>query len=255
MTKNACLGLLVGNRAFFPDELAREGYAGMTQRLEDLGCDLVVLRPEESKFGCVETWEEAKRCGALFKANADRLDGVLVTLPNFGDERAVADTLKLSGLDVPVLVHAWPDDPAKMSLEFRRDSFCGKMSVCNNLAQYGIPYSLTRLHTMDPVSEAFASEVQWFAAVCRIVKGLRTCRVGALGARPAPFNTVRYSEKLLQESGITVETMDLSEALGRIDGMADDDAKVVQRIQQFVDYVPTQGVPKQALTRMAKLAL
>src|SRR6202041_4080511 len=123
------------------------------------------------------------RCAELFRTNGDRIDGVIVTLPNFGDERAIADTLRLSRLRVPVLVQATPDTPAKMSIAFRRDSFCGKMSACNNLRQYGIPYSLTTLHTESPDSSEFAKDLAWFAAVCRVVKGFRNLRVGAIGAR------------------------------------------------------------------------
>jgi L-fucose isomerase-like protein len=248
-------GLIVGNRGFFPDHLAQEGHAFMTRRLKKLGYSVVVLSEKDTKFGSVETWEDAKKCGDLFRKRADKIDGVIVTLPNFGDERGVADALKLSGLDVPVLVHAWQDDPKKMTIKHRRDAFCGKMSVCNNLQQYGIPFSLTRQHTMDPESELFAEDVHWFAAVCRVVKGLRNCRVGALGARPAAFNTVRYSEKMLQESGITVETLDLSEVFGRADRIKDDDKQVKDRIKEISGYTEIAKVPNPSLVKMAKLGM
>lgn len=248
-------GLLVGNRGFFPDVLAKEGHAQMTGLLKKLGYDVVVLSPKDTKFGAVETWEDAKKCAALFKKKQDVIDEVIVTLPNFGDERGVADTLKMAGLEAPVLVHAWCDDAAKMSIKYRRDSFCGKMSACNNLVQYGIPFSLTEQHTMDPSNPAFTEEIHNFAAVCRVVKGLLHCRVGALGARPAAFNTVRYSEKILQDSGITVETLDLSEAFGRVEKLKDSDAKVKGRVKTIQDYVPTRGVPAAALIKMAKFAL
>jgi len=187
------MGLIVGNRGFFPDHLAKTGRDEMTQVLEKAGIDVIVLGTEQSKHGAVETYEEAKRCAALFKSKADAIDGVIVTLPNFGDERAIADTLRLARLGVPVLVQATPDTQSKMTITHRRDSFCGKMSACNNLKQYGIPYSLTTLHTETPDSTEFTKDLQWFAAVCRVVKGLRNLRIGALGARPTAFNTVRYS--------------------------------------------------------------
>ena len=133
-----------------------------------------------------------------------------MTLPNFGDERAVANTLRWAGLDVPVLVHAFADDCTRMSIEQRRDSFCGKMSVCNNLRQYGIPYSLTTLHTVAPSNASFGEDLRRFATTCRVTRSLKHARIGAIGARPAAFNTVRYSEKLFERSGISVETLDLS---------------------------------------------
>ncbi|HIJ74347.1 MAG TPA: fucose isomerase [Candidatus Hydrogenedentes bacterium] len=252
--KKTCFGLIVGNRGFFPDELARDGRTAMLGLLKKLGYATVALTTRDTKFGSVETWEDAKKCAALFKAKREQIDGVIVTLPNFGDERGVADTLKMAGLDVPVLVHAWGDDPKKMSIKHRRDSFCGKISVCSNLLQYDIPFSLTSAHTMDPSTKAFEKEVDWFAAVCRVVNGLRRCRVGALGARPGAFNTVRFSEKLLEESGITVDTLDLSEALGRAERLGDTDGKVKRRVTAIQDYVPTGKVPERSLLNMAKLA-
>ena len=215
-SKKMTMALIVGNRGFFPDQLAKTGREEMIRVLQAAEIDVVVLGPEESKHGAVETHEEAKRCAQLFRANADHIDGVIVTLPNFGDERAIADTLRLARLGVPVLVQATPDTAGKMTIAHRRDSFCGKMSACNNLKQYGIPYSLTSLHTVSPDSEEFKKDLAWFAGVCRVVRGLRNLRIGAIGARPTAFNTVRYSEKTFGANGISVETLDLSEVMGRI---------------------------------------
>ena len=247
------MGLIVGNRGFFPDHLAKSGREEMIRALAKAGIEVVALDPQQSKHGAVETHDEAKRCADLFRAKADALDGVVVSLPNFGDERAIADTLRLARLNVPVLIQATPDTPGKMGITHRRDSFCGKMSACNNLKQYGLPYSLTALHTEAPDSPEFAKDLAWFAAVCRVVKGLRDLRIGAIGARPAAFNTVRYSEKLLEGSGISVETLDLSEVLGRINRMKDNDEAATQKLQSIESYVSTSGIPQPALLKMAKL--
>ncbi len=251
--KKMTMGVIVGNRGFFPDQLAKSGREEMMRALAQAGIDCVVLGPEESKHGAVETHEEAKRCAALFQKNRERLDGVIVTLPNFGDERAIADTLRLARLDVPVLVQATPDIPGKMTIASRRDSFCGKMSACNNLRQYGIPYSLTSLHTVNPDSTEFQKDLAWFSAVCRVANGMRNLRVGSIGARPAAFNTVRYSEKLLEAQGISVETIDLSEIFGRIARLPDADASVQAKLAEIRKYVSTGGVPDSALIKMAKL--
>jgi len=251
--KRMTMGLIVGNRGFFPDQLAKSGREEMIRVLQGAEIDVVVLGPEQSKHGAVETHEEAKRCAQLFRTHADRIDGVIVTLPNFGDERAIADTLRLARLGVPVLVQATPDTPGKMTIAHRRDSFCGKMSACNNLKQYGIPYSLTSLHTVSPDSEEFKKDLSWFAGVCRVVKGLRNLRIGAIGARPTAFNTVRYSEKLLEASGISVETLDLSEVLGRISRMKDTDESALAKLKNIQKYVSTSGIPDVALLKMAKL--
>ncbi len=253
--KKMTMGLIVGNRGFFPGHLAESGRQEMMQVLQDGGMEVVALSAEQSRYGAVETHEEAKRCAALFRAHSDQIDGVIVTLPNFGDERAIADTLRLSRLRVPVLVQATPDTPSKMSISHRRDSFCGKMSACNNLTQYGIPYSLTSSHTVTPASAEFKKDLEWFAGVCRVVKGLRDLRIGSIGARPAAFNTVRYSEKILESQGISVETLDLSEVIGRIQRMSDSDAAAVAKLQSIEKYVSTNDVPKAALLKMAKLGV
>ena len=138
---------MVGNRGFFPDHLAKSGREEILAVLEAAGAKAVVLSPAESKHGAVETYTEAQRCAELFKKHADEIDGIIITLPNFGEERGIVDAIRLSGLKVPVLVQATPDRSEAMTIAVRRDSFCGKMSCCNNLMQYGIPYSLTTLHT------------------------------------------------------------------------------------------------------------
>jgi L-fucose isomerase-like protein len=247
------LGMIVGNRGFFPDHLARSGHQEMKTALEAAGITVITLTEAESKFGAVETRQEAARCAALFAKHRETIDGIIVTLPNFGDERAIAETLRLADLHVPVLIQATPDTPSKMTITHRRDSFCGKMSACNNLSQYGIPYSLTALHTEQPQSEEFRRDLEWFLAVCRIVKGLRRLRIGAIGARPAAFNTVRYSEKILESNGISVETIDLSEVLGRIERMKDDSPAAQQKLVSIRLYVSTEGIPDAALLKMAKL--
>jgi L-fucose isomerase-like protein len=254
MSKQTTLAVLVGNRGFFPDHLCDEGRKAVLDILKQEGINAVALTPEDTPFGSVETREHAHKWAALMKAHADCIDGVLVTLPNFGDERGIADALRLAGLEVPVLIHAFPDESGKMSLADRRDSFCGKMSACNNLRQYGIDYTLTSLHTEAPDSLEFRADLRDFAATCRVVRGLFGARIGAIGARPAAFNTVRYSEKLLEASGISVEVIDLSEIFGRMGRLDDGAADVQARVAKVKDYLCVEGVPEAKLIQMAKLA-
>jgi L-fucose isomerase-like protein len=246
------LGVIIGNRGFFPDHLCESGREEILRVLAEEGIGAVVLSPEDTSFGSVETLEDAEKCAALFKQRREEIDGVLVTLPNFGDERGVANALRMSGLDVPVLIQAFPDEIGKMTVADRRDSFCGKMSVCNNLRQYGIPYTLTTLHTVWPESDSFRQDLRRFVSTCRVVEGLRGAKVGMLGARPAAFITVRYSEKLLEQAGISVEVLDLSEAFGRANRLQDDDPDVVLKLDEIKDYVSTAGIPPEALLKMAK---
>jgi L-fucose isomerase-like protein len=252
--KNAiCLGVIIGNRDFFPDILVADARVQVLQLLKEQNIKAVLLEDTDTKLGGVETFQDARKCADLFKQHREEIAGVLVVLPNFGDEKGVAETLKLSGLDVPVLIQAFPDDLNKLDVARRRDSWCGKISVSNNLYQYGIKYSLTTKHVVHLNDPSFISDLQNFVAVCRVVKGLRKLRIGAVGARPGGFNTVRYSEKILQRNGISVVTVDLSEILGNANKLTKDDAVVKERLDKIKAYTSIGLTPPDALIQIAKL--
>jgi L-fucose isomerase-like protein len=214
-----------------------------------------MLDPAETKLGGVETHHDARKCADLFRKHRDRISGVLVCLPNFGDEKGVADTLKLSGLNVPVLVQGYPDDLDRLDVIRRRDAFCGKISVCNNLRQAGIAYTLTSRHVVHPLDASFRTDLQNFIAVARVVQGLRKVRIGAVGARPGAFNTVRYSEKILERHGISVTTVDLSEILGAAAKLGATDQRVTAKIDEIKAYANATAVPPTKLVQMARLGL
>jgi L-fucose isomerase-like protein len=253
LQKRPKIGVIVGDRGFFPRHLIASGRETILKVLASENIDPVILDPQETASGGIESLSDAQKCGALFRAHSEELDGFLVTLPNFGDEKAVANSLRFSGLHLPVLVHAFNDDQQRMSGEHRRDSFCGKISACNNLKQYGIPFTLTSLHTMDPEGEEFKRDLRSFLATCRVYNGLKRVRVGAIGARPTAFNTVRYSEKILELNGISVETLDLSEVVGQCTALNDSDGLVINAKKEINDYADAKNVPAASLTKMAKL--
>jgi L-fucose isomerase-like protein len=249
------LGVIIGNRDFFPDVLVAEARKDLTRLFEQVGISAVMLTAEQTKLGGVETYADARKCADLFAAHRNQIDGVLVCLPNFGDEKGVADALKIAKLNVPVLVQAYPDDLNALGVARRRDAFCGKISVCNNLSQAGIPFTLTSRHVVHPNDASFKADLATFIAVCRTVKGLRGARFGAVGARPAAFNTVRYSEKILERYGISVTTVDLSEILGKAAKLDGADARVKAKIDAINDYAPSKDVPADRMIQMARLGV
>jgi L-fucose isomerase-like protein len=253
VNKNSTLGVIIGNRDFFPDKLVAEARTEILDLCKELHITPIMLNDADSKLGGVETFAEAQKCATLFKKHADEIDGILVVLPNFGDEKGVAETIKLSGLTVPVLVQGYPDDLGKMDVVNRRDAWCGKISVCNNLYQYGIKYTLTTKHVVSPRDESFKTDLKNFASTCRVVNGLRKVRIGAVGARPTAFNTVRYSEKLLQRNGISVTTVDLSEILGNANKLTADDKAVKEKLEKIHAYTNTGLTPPDKLVQIAKL--
>ncbi len=199
--KEVAFGIIVGTRGFFNPKLAREGRKQILAKVKAQGYGHVILPETATAHGAIETRADARKCAELFQQHRDHIDGVIVVLPNFGDELGVVQTLDEARLDVPVLVQACADTLDAVDVAGRRDAFCGKLSVCNNLYQYGIPFTDTHDHTCDIDSDAFGADLDFFARVCRVVRGLRRARVGAIGARPAAFQTVRFSEKLFQDSG------------------------------------------------------
>ena len=250
-----CLGIIIGNRGVFPGDLSEDAREDILSVFEKLDIKPIIIPMNETKFGAIENLEEAKKCAELFSKNRDKIDGILVTLPNFGDERAIADTIRMSELNVPVLVQAYPDEIGKLNIGKRRDSFCGKLSACSNLDQYRIPFSLTKLHTVSPTSDSFIADLKSFIGVCRVVKGLKGAKIGAVGARTTPFKTVRFSEKLLEASGISVETVDLSEIIGKAESLKDSDDLVQAKLNAINVYAATSGVPSSAIVKMAKFAI
>ncbi|MHA1149771.1 MAG: L-fucose/L-arabinose isomerase family protein [Promethearchaeota archaeon] len=248
-------GIIVGNRDAFPDHLSKEGRLEIIELIKEMGYDYVILSPEDTKDGVVETYEDAKKCAELFKKNRDKIQGIILCLPNFSDEKAFANSLKMADLNVPVLIQASSDEIDKMNRTYRRDAFCGKISVTSVLTQYGIPFSLTAMHTCPIKSDVFKEDIIRFEKICKIVKIIRNARVGQIGTRPNAFETVRYSEKLLQMTGITVEPIDLSEILSAIAKLDDDHSAVKSKIEYLKNYTSTKSFPKDSLIKLAKLAV
>jgi L-fucose isomerase-like protein len=253
--KQPVLGVIYGNRDFFPDILVTEARADIAKLFAKFGIKAIQLAETDSKLGGVETHADARKCADLFKKHREEIDGVLVCLPNFGDEKGVADTLKLSGLNVPVLIQGYPDDLSRLDVARRRDAYCGKISVANNLVQAGIKFTLTSKHVSHPTSASFEADLQKFLGVCRVVNGVKGVRLGAVGARPGAFNTVRYSEKLLERHGISVTTVDLSEIIGAANKLDANDAKVKAKLAEITGYAPAPGVPQDKLVQMAKMGV
>ena len=242
--KKLCFGVIIGTRAYFISALAKDVRKQLLKTIEEQGYDYVILPEDATPTGSssIETREDGIKCAELFRQNRDKIDGIIVSLPNFGFEIGIINAISIADLNVPVLVQACDDENDKVDLDSRRDAFCGKISVCNNLYQYGIPFTDTTLHTYSIYSDLLAKDINRFAAVCRVVNGLRHARIGAIGTRPAGFQTVRASEKILQATGITVVPVDLSEILGAARKIEDTDAELVQKIEEIKKYarVPQQ---------------
>lgn len=236
--KKICFGVIIGTRAYFNSELAKDVRSQLLKTLKELDYDYVILPENATPTGSssIETREDGQKCAELFRQNRDQIDGIIVSLPNFGFEIGIINAISQAELNVPVLVQACDDENDKVDLDSRRDAFCGKISVCNNLYQYGIPFTDTILHTYSIYSDFLKKDLVKFAGVCRVVNGLRHCRIGQVGTRPLGFNTCRASEKILQRYGITVVPADLSEIIFAAQKITDNDPLFIIKLKEVKDY-------------------
>ena len=250
MEKKLRFAVFFGNRGFFPGEVVASARKEMSQAIITAGFEPVLMDEHLTKFGAVESMEEGKKF-ASFVAR-EQPDGVVLCLPNFGDETSAAIACRDAG--VPILIQAYPDVAGEMDFSHRRDAFCGKLSIMDVFRQYGIPFTVDVPHVIHPLDDRFIQQLRDFGGICRVVNNMRRCTVGAIGARTSAFKTVRYDEIALQKYGITVETIDLSDLLHRVDAI-DNALAVGQQIDALKKFTDCSNVPAEALEKMASLRL
>jgi L-fucose isomerase-like protein len=248
-------GVIIATRNIFNFELAVSARKSVLDKLDKMGFGTVIIPSEVTPTGNVEGYEDAVKCAKYFKEHADQIDGIVVILANFGDELGVVNTIQMAGLNVPVLIQACDDDNDKVDVNHRRDAFCGKLSVCNNLYQYGIKFTDTTYHTYSLDSEEFTEDLLKFAGICRVVKGMKGLRVGAIGTRPIGFQTMRVSEKILQKTGITVVPVDMSEILAAAVKMDENSAAVKDKVNAIKEYGTCKILHEGQISKQARFGL
>ena len=254
--RQVTLGVVIGSRAFFSPAPCQDSRRETLAQLERLGIKALILPYEATANGAVQSIPDAELYANFFKQHRDAIDGLVICLPNFGDEIAIIELVSRAKLGVPILLQASNDEVDKVSVSQRRDAFCGKISVTNNFWQYAVPFTETSSHTCDTSSAEFGADLERFARVCRTVRGLTGARLGAIGARTGAFQTMRYSEKLLQAGGVTVVTADLSEMMGAAGKISDTDAELLTKLDRIRAYgtIPAHIKPEQ-IARQAKWSL
>ena len=245
--------LYLGNRGFFPERLIAEARREVTEALAALGIDTLCAPENLTRYGAVETAAEGRAFAAFLDRHCGEYDGVLLVLPNFGDENGASEALCDCG--VPIYILAYPDELDKMDFQSRRDAFCGKLSIMDVFTQFNIPFTAWEPHTLHPASSRFAEEMRQFAAVCRIVRGMKRCRIGAIGARPTAFKTIRFDEVALQKKGITVEVFDNSDLLLEVEKVKAGSSELEAKVSRFREYTDFDGVPADRVEMLARLSV
>ncbi|MBN1445076.1 MAG: hypothetical protein JW957_03090 [Candidatus Omnitrophica bacterium] len=251
--EKTAFALFFGNRGIFPSSLMASARRELTEALNKKGHKTLLLDEKATRFGAVETVKEGRVYADFLKKNRGKFGGVIVSLPNFGDENGAVEALKEAG--VPILIQAYPDELDKMRPALRRDAFCGKFSIMDVFCQYGIPFTALKPHTVHPQSAVFADNIDYFDRICRVVNGMRGMTVAAIGARTTAFKTVRIDELTLQKYGITVETYDLSSIFAKMNALKNSDKRVSSKAKVLGNYSDWKGVPKKSFETLVKLGI
>jgi len=250
---SATFALYFGNRGFFPESLIAQARKELTANLKQNGYGSLLMDEGATRYGAVETVAEGRVYAAWLAKHRGQFDGVILCLPNFGDETGAIAALEDAG--VPILIQAYPDELDKMGFSSRRDAFCGKLSIMDVFCQYGVPFTTFTPHVVHPGSVTFAAHLYAFAALCRVVKGMRRMTVGAIGARTTAFKTVRFDELALQRHGITTETLDLSDVMLRVRDVKKTGEAFRAKATRLRQYTGWKGVPATAFETLVKLGV
>jgi len=251
--KQQTFALFFGNRGFFPESLIAVAREEMTSVLEKNGYDYLMLDAALTRYGAVESREEARIYAKWLAEHKGEYSGVILCLPNFGDENGAIEALRDCG--VPILLQAYPDEIGKMDFEHRRDAYCGKFSIADVFHQYRLPFTMLKPHVVHPKSKKFEENLADFAAICRVVNGMKRFSIGAIGARTTAFKTVRYDEITLQKYGITVESFDLSGLFARVKAYKDSDPRIKERRESYINYTDCSNVPNEKLNSLSKVSV
>lgn len=244
--------LYFGNRGFMPAELIEGAREDLVKAVTDAGYEYLIMDKDATRYGAVETRDEGRLYAKWLKSHEGEYDGVILCQPIFIDENGAITALQDAG--VPILMQAYPDEIGKMDFAHRRDAFCGKFSVTDVFEQYRVPYTVMTPHVVHPLSKAFAENLHDFAAVCRVVNGMKRFTIGCIGARTTAFKTVRFDEITMQRHGINVESFDLSELFELVRAKKDDDEAVRKKkavLERYTDFSSVPEEKKQTLARIS----
>lgn len=253
MKKKMTFALAFCNRGFMPGELITGAREDMIKAVTDAGYDYIAMDASLTRFGGIETRGEGMLYAKWLKEHDGEYDGVIFSMPIFADENGAITALRDAG--VPILFQAYPDEIGKMDFAHRRDAYCGKFSVTDVFTQYKVPFTVMKPHVVHPLSPKFQENLRDFAAICRVVNGMKRFTIGCIGARTTAFKTTRFDEIGLQKNGITVESFDLSELVWKVQKKADGDQAVADKKAVLEKYTDFSRVPDEKKTMLAKISV
>ncbi|MBE6583893.1 MAG: hypothetical protein E7649_02755 [Ruminococcaceae bacterium] len=247
------LAVLIANRGFFPSSVIDSARTEITQAIEKAGAKALLMDASKTRYGAVETRAEGEAFAAFLAENEGEYDGLVICMPNFGDENGIKEAIK--DVKVPILIQTYPDELDKLDFANRRDAFCGRLGLCAVLKQMKVKFVSGRSFVAHPLSEEFHNDLVEFISTCRIVKKMRHARVGVIGARTTAFKSVRFDEGALEERGVDVETLDLTQVFDKMKGIADDDARLAAWENDINEISNTCDAPRYSIVNQCKLGV
>ena len=252
MEKNI-FALYFANRGFFPGSVIKSARMEMIAAVERVGAQALCMDSDLTRYGAVETREEGEVFAEFLKSHEGEYDGLIICLPNFGDENGIKEAIK--DVKVPILLQAYPDELDKLDFANRRDAFCGKLGLCAVLKQMKVKFVNTASFTVDPKSDEFTQELIRFSAICRIVKHMKHMRIAVLGARTTAFKSVRFDEGALEARGCDVETLDMTQVFDKIKQISDSDPRIEEWEQEIRAISDISDAPRYAIINQCKLGI
>ena len=247
------LAILIANRGFFPSSVIDSAREDMQSAVHRIGAQTLMIPSDLTRYGAVETREDGARFAEFLKAHDGEYDGLIICLPNFGDENGIKEAIK--DVKTPILLQAYPDELDKLDFANRRDAFCGKLGLGAVLKQMKTKFVNTRSFTVHPLSEEFHEELVRFAAICRIVKRMSHMRIGVLGARTTAFKSVRFDEAAMEARGCDVETLDMTQVFDKMSKISDDDARLGDWEKEICAISDVKDAPRYAIVNQCKLGV
>jgi len=252
-TKKTTFAVMFGNRGFFPASLQSSARKEMLGALQKLGHDTLVMDAQTTPHGAVETIQDGEKFAKFLREKRGQFGGVIICLPNFGDEMGAVQAVREA--NVPIFIHAYPDELEKMAPVCRRDSFCGKFSIMDVFRQYDVKFTHLQPHVVHPASKEFAANIEYFDRLCRVVNGVGHLRIGMFGARTTPFKTVRIDEVTLQHHGMTVECFDLASIIAQVMKLDAQASSVKDFGEQLSRHLNFDQVPERSFINLCRLGV
>lgn len=202
--------------------------------------------------GTVNTLDEAETVAALFAREG--VNALVICPVDFGDERSATKVAERLG--VPVLLYATKEPPAREDASLARvsDSYCGNLSIAAGLHRRGLPFRFAGVHL--PEEADLCAEVEAFVRAAAVAKSLRGARIGQVGTRPMAFETVAYDEvAMARQFGQNVIPCNLADVVSAAKALADDDPRVLARMEETRAGVAHVTVSETHLRQAARMEL